>query len=74
MGSTLFRNPRALSSALAPLGSPEPWVLWFLNSVDPLVSASNYYVLSMAKLSERQMRTRANAVIEMQRMQSRVRG
>ena len=44
MGSTLFRNPRALSSALATLGSPQPWALGFLNSVDPLVSASNYYV------------------------------
>ena len=44
MGSTLFRNPRALSSALATLGSPQSWALGFLNSVDPLVLPSNYYV------------------------------
>ena len=46
-GSMLFRNPRALSSALAPLGSPQPWALGFLNSVDPLVLASNYYILNL---------------------------
>jgi len=45
MESTLFRNPQALSIALAPLGSPKPQALWFLNSVDPLVSASNYYLV-----------------------------
>ena len=41
MGS---RNPRALSSALATLGSPQPWALGFLNSEDPFVSASKYYL------------------------------
>ena len=44
MGSTRFRNPRALSSALASLGTLQPWALRFLNHVDPLVSAFNYYI------------------------------
>ena len=44
MGSMLFRNPRALSSALAMLGLPQPWALGFLNSGDPFVSASEYYL------------------------------
>ena len=46
MGSTRFRNPRALSSALASLGTLQPWALGFLNRIDPLVSASNYYLYS----------------------------
>ena len=46
MGSTRFRNPRALSSALASLGTLQPWALGFLNCIDPLVSASNYYLYS----------------------------
>ena len=40
----LFRNPRALSSTLAPLGSLQPQAVGFLNRVDPSDSASNYYV------------------------------
>ena len=35
-GSTVFRNPRALSSALAALGLLQPRVLGFLNTVDPV--------------------------------------
>ena len=45
MGSTRFRNPRALSSALASLGTLQPWALGFLNRVDTLVSVSNYYIV-----------------------------
>ncbi len=45
MGSTRFRNPRALSSALALLGMLQPRALGFLNRVDPLVSASNLYLV-----------------------------
>ena len=40
----IYRNPRALSSALATLGTLQPRALVFLNRVVPLVSASNYYV------------------------------
>ena len=45
MGSTRFRNPQALSSALASLGTLQPRAFGFLNRVDPLVSASNYYLV-----------------------------
>jgi len=38
-----YRNPLAFSSALAKLRMLQPRVLWFLNCVVPLVSASNYY-------------------------------
>ena len=44
MGSTVFRNPQALSSALAALGLLQPRAFGFLNTVDPLVSVSNYYL------------------------------
>ena len=44
MGSTRFRNPQALSSVLASLGTLQPQVFGFLNRIDPLVSASNYYI------------------------------
>ena len=44
MGSTLFRDPRARSSALAALGTLQPRALGSLNRVDPLDSASNYYL------------------------------
>ena len=44
MGSTRFRNPQALSSALASLGTLQPRAFGFLNRVDPLVSASNLYL------------------------------
>ena len=40
MGSTVFRNPRALSSALAVLGTLQPRALMFLNTVDPLDTVS----------------------------------
>ncbi len=43
MGSTGFRDPQTLSSALAALGSLEPRALGSLNPVDPSVSVSNYY-------------------------------
>ena len=39
MGSMVFRDPQALSSALAALGS--------LNIIEPLVSLSNYYVAGL---------------------------
>ena len=44
MGSTLFRDPQARSSALAPLGTPQPRAFGSLNRVDPLDSASNLYI------------------------------
>ena len=44
MGSTLFRNPWALSNALAALGSLRPQVLGFLNHIDPSDSASSYCI------------------------------
>ena len=44
MGSKLFRNPQALSSALAALGTLQPRAFVFLNNLDPLDSASNYYL------------------------------
>ncbi len=43
-GSTRFRNPQALSSALAGTWAPQPRAFGFLNPVDPLVSVPNYYV------------------------------
>ena len=44
MGSTVFRNPWALSSALAALGTLQPRALGFLNAVDPLDTVSNCYL------------------------------
>ena len=44
MGSTLFRDPQARSSALAALGTLQPRALRSLNRVDPLDSVSNYYI------------------------------
>ena len=48
MGSTRFRNPRALSSALATLGTLRPRALGFLNPVDPMDSISNLYIVETA--------------------------
>ena len=45
MGSTLFRDPQALSSALAVLGMLQPRAFGSLNRVDPLDSVSNYYIV-----------------------------
>ena len=44
MGSTLFRDPQARSSALATLGTLQPRAFGSLNRVDPLDSVSNYYI------------------------------
>ena len=44
MGSKLFRNPQALSSALTALGTLQPRAFVFLNNLDPLDSVSNYYI------------------------------
>ena len=41
----LFRNPRALSSALAALGTLLSRALGFLNSLVTLVLVSNYYLV-----------------------------
>ena len=49
MGSTVFRNPRALSSALAALGTLQPRALGFLNTVDPLDTVSNCYLANVAQ-------------------------
>ena len=43
MVSTLFRDPQALSSALAALGTLQPRAFGSLNRVETLDSASNYY-------------------------------
>ena len=43
MGSTLFRDPQARSSALATLGTLQPRAFRSLNRVDPLDLVSNYY-------------------------------
>ena len=48
MGSTLFRDPQTLSSALAVLGMLQPWAFGSLNRVDPLDSVSNYYLYALA--------------------------
>ena len=44
MGSTRFRDPRALSSALAAFGTQQPRAFGSLNRIDPLNSVSNYYL------------------------------
>ena len=44
MVSTLFRDPQALSSALATLGTLQPRAFGSLNRVETLDSASNYYL------------------------------
>ena len=44
MGSTLFRDPQALSSALTALGTLQPQAFRSLNRVDPLDSVSNLYI------------------------------
>ena len=51
MGSTRFRNPQALSSALAGARALQPRAFGFLNRVDPLVSVSNYYIFVQRELS-----------------------
>ena len=56
MGSTRFRNPRALNSALAVLGTLQPRALGFLNRVDPLVSVSNLYLDTETKGSTREQK------------------
>ena len=47
MGSTLFRDPQALSSALAALGMLQPRAFGSLNRIDPLDSVSNYYIVGV---------------------------
>ena len=49
MGCKVFRNPRALSSALAVLGTLQPRALGFLNTVDPLDTVSNCYLYKYEK-------------------------
>ena len=46
MVSTLFRDPRAQSSALAVLGTLQPRAFGSLNRVETLDSASNYYIVA----------------------------
>ena len=59
MGSTRFRNPWALSSALAALGTLQPKALGFLNRVDPLVSP----IYNLASVSLRVSIMRAGVTI-----------
>ena len=49
MVSTLFRDPQALSSALAALGTLQPQAFGSLNRVETLDSASNYYSSSLGE-------------------------
>ena len=60
MGSTLFRDPQARSSALAALGSLQTQAFGSLNRVDPLDSVSNYYMgpLALIKRAYFRMYTR----------------
>ena len=44
MVSMLFRDPQALSSALASLGTLQPRAFGSLNHIETLDSASNYYL------------------------------
>ena len=46
MGTKRFSNPQALSSALAALGTLQPRAFGLLNRLDPLVLASNYYLVT----------------------------
>ena len=50
MGSTVFRIPRALSSALALLGTLQPRALGFQNTVDPLDTVSNCYIETQGEI------------------------
>ena len=50
MVSMLFRDPQALSSALASLGTLQPRAFRSLNRIETLDSASNYYVETSAKV------------------------
>ena len=43
VGSMVFRDLQALSSALAALGTLQPRPFVSLNTIEPLVSLSNYY-------------------------------
>ena len=61
MGSTRFRIPPALSSVLAALGTLQLRAVGILNRVDPLVSASNLYVVSRVSAHGR-LRLRDTAV------------
>ena len=49
MVSTLFRDPQALSSDLASLGTLQPRAFGSLNRVETLDSASNYYIVLICK-------------------------
>ena len=51
MGSTLFRDPQARSSALAALGTLQPRAFGSLNHVVPLDSVSNYYLVNKFTLT-----------------------
>ena len=44
MVSMRFRDPQALSSALAALGTLQPRAFGSLNCIETLDSASNYYL------------------------------
>ena len=45
MGSMLFRDPQALSSALALLGTLQPRAFGSLNRIDPLDSVSKITII-----------------------------
>ena len=47
--STLFRDPQALSSTLAVLGTLQPLAFGSLNRVETSDSASNYYLVTIYK-------------------------
>ncbi len=58
MGSTWFRNPQALSSALALARAPQARAFGFLNHIDPLASVPNYY-LALIRFSKSVLATHA---------------
>jgi len=43
----MHEDPPALSSVLAALGTLQPWAFGSLNTIDPSVSVSNYYIVSL---------------------------
>ena len=45
MGSMVFRDPQALSSILAVLRMLQPRAFVSLNTIESLVSLSNYYIV-----------------------------
>ena len=65
MGSTLFRDPQARSSALAALRTLQPQAFGSLNRVDPLDSVSIIYDIASQLLDLQFGMTSLNAIIKL---------